>query len=217
MERTKERSRWAGRLEVVLVMAAGEVFFIAAHYISIQPYYIWRFLLLAAAPGEEEKGMTGVWEPLNQSGLWLHIAVPRSEVVRSLPAIQWVALVLACLYLLLIPALLLILNRRLLRPLLDIRRAMLKLGGGDQDYRLPEREPHLAREFNDIHRSFNQMAGSLHTLKIQNYEAALQKKELELKNLQLQIRPHFLLNTFNLIYSLAQLRTTSPSRSLSST
>ena len=50
------------------------------------------------------------------------------------------------------------------------------------------------------------MAGSLHTLKIQNYEAALQKKELELKNLQLQIRPHFLLNTFNLIYSLAQLR-----------
>ena len=163
-------------------------------------------LLLAAAPGEEEKGMTGVWEPLNQSGLWLHIAVPRSEVVRSLPAIQWVALVLACLYLLLIPALLLILNRRLLRPLLDIRRAMLKLGGGDQDYRLPEREPHLAREFNDIHRSFNQMAGSLHTLKIQNYEAALQKKELELKNLQLQIRPHFLLNTFNLIYSLAQLR-----------
>ena len=163
-------------------------------------------LLLAAAPGEEEKGMTGVWEPLNQSGLWLHIAVPRSEVVRSLPAIQWVALVLACLYLLLIPALLLILNRRLLRPLLDIRRAMLKLGGGDQDYRLPKREPHLAREFNDIHRSFNQMAGSLHTLKIQNYEAALQKKELELKNLQLQIRPHFLLNTFNLIYSLAQLR-----------
>lgn len=163
-------------------------------------------LLLAAALGEEEKGMIGVWEPLNQSGLWLHIAVPRSEVVRSLPAIQWVALVLACLYLLLIPALLLILNRRLLRPLLDIRRAMLKLGGGDQDYRLPEREPHLAREFNDIHRSFNQMAGSLHTLKIQNYEAALQKKELELKNLQLQIRPHFLLNTFNLIYSLAQLR-----------
>ena len=163
-------------------------------------------LLLAAAPGEEEKGMTGVWEPLNQSGLWLHIAVPRSEVVRSLPAIQWVALIFACLYLLLIPVLLLILNRRLLRPLLDIRRAMLKLGGGDQDYRLPEREPHLAREFNDIHRSFNQMAGSLHTLKIQNYEAALQKKELELKNLQLQIRPHFLLNTFNLIYSLAQLR-----------
>ena len=163
-------------------------------------------LLLAAAPGEEEKGMTGVWEPLNQSGLWLHIAVPRSEVVRSLPAIQRVALIFACLYLLLIPALLLILNRRLLRPLLDIRRAMLKLGGGDQDYRLPEREPHLAREFNDIHRSFNQMAGSLHTLKIQNYEAALQKKELELKNLQLQIRPHFLLNTFNLIYSLAQLR-----------
>ncbi len=162
-------------------------------------------LLLAAAPGEEEKGMTGVWEPLEQSGLWLHIAVPRSEVVRSLPAIQWVALILACLYLLLIPVLLLILNRRLLRPLLDIRRAMLKLGGGDQDYRLPEREPHLAREFNDIHRSFNQMAGSLHTLKIQNYEAALQKKELELKNLQLQIRPHFLLNTFNLIYSLAQL------------
>ena len=33
---------------------------------------------------------------------------------------------------------------------------------------------------------------------------AMDRKQLELSNLQLQIRPHFLLNTFNLIYTLAQ-------------
>ena len=34
------------------------------------------------------------------------------------------------------------------------------------------------------------------------------KQKIELRNLQLQIRPHFLLNTFNLIFSLAQRKET---------
>ena len=43
-------------------------------------------------------------------------------------------------------------------------------------------------------------------LKIDNYEREIEKNQMEVKNLQLQIRPHFLLNTFNLVYSLAQMR-----------
>lgn len=50
MEQTKERSKWAGRLEVILVMAASQAFFIAARYTSMPSYYIWRFLLLAVLP-----------------------------------------------------------------------------------------------------------------------------------------------------------------------
>lgn len=44
----------------------------------------------------------------------------------------------------------------------------------------------------------------LKTLKIENYEKELERQKMELKNLQLQIRPHFLLNTFNLVFALAK-------------
>ena len=40
-------------------------------------------------------------------------------------------------------------------------------------------------------------------LKLENMEKELAKKRLQLNNLQLQIRPHFLLNTFNIMYNLA--------------
>ena len=48
------------------------------------------------------------------------------------------------------------------------------------------------------------MAERIQNLKIEIYEKELDRKQMELSNLQLQIRPHFLLNTFNLIYTLAQ-------------
>lgn len=46
------------------------------------------------------------------------------------------------------------------------------------------------------------MADQIKTLKIENYEKELDRQKMELKNLQLQIHPHFLLNTFNLVYTL---------------
>ena len=163
-------------------------------------------VLLTDAPQSDPGSVIGVWQQSSWPWLWLHIFLSRAEVLRSLPFLQWMALGFAILYLLLIPVLLLILNRILLQPLLGIRRALLKLGSGNQEYRLPEREKRLAKEFNDIHHSFNQMVDRIHSLKIENYEQALQRKDLEVQNLQLQIRPHFLLNTFNLIYNLAQLQ-----------
>ena len=45
----------------------------------------------------------------------------------------------------------------------------------------------------------------LKTLKIENYEKELARQRMELRNLQLQIRPHFLMNMFNLLYSFAQI------------
>lgn len=49
------------------------------------------------------------------------------------------------------------------------------------------------------------MADRLKTLKIENYEKELARQRMELRNLQLQIRPHFLMNMFNLLYSFAQI------------
>ena len=52
---------------------------------------------------------------------------------------------------------------------------------------------------------FNHMSASLQQLVYDNYVARLRRKEAELKMLRLQINPHFLYNTLNLIHSLAVL------------
>ena len=56
--------------------------------------------------------------------------------------------------------------------------------------------------------SFNTMADNIVNLKIENLEKELAKQRIELRNLQLQIRPHFLLNTFNLICILVKKKRT---------
>jgi sensor histidine kinase YesM len=50
------------------------------------------------------------------------------------------------------------------------------------------------------------MADSIKNLKIENYEKEIAKQKMELRNLQLQTRPHFLLNMFKLIYGLVQMQ-----------
>lgn len=47
------------------------------------------------------------------------------------------------------------------------------------------------------------MAEKLKKSKIESYEKELEKRKIELRNIQMQIQPHFLLNTFNLINNLA--------------
>lgn len=48
---------------------------------------------------------------------------------------------------------------------------------------------------------FNRMADQIKKLKIDVYEEQLNKQRAELKHLQLQINPHFFLNSLNIIYS----------------
>lgn len=43
-------------------------------------------------------------------------------------------------------------------------------------------------------------------LKIESYERELEKSKILMRNIQLQVRPHFMLNLFHLIYSMAQIQ-----------
>lgn len=145
-----------------------------------------------------------------KSDLQMYMFVPRTESYSRLTAFQILCLVLAGLYLLLIPVLILILHRIVLAPLKTIRGAMEHLKKGEQSYRIPYQKS--SEEFEVIDETFNSMADHIQALKIENYEKELEsqrmqleKRKMELKNLQLQIRPHFLLNMFNLLYSFAQI------------
>ena len=104
---------------------------------------------------------------------------------------------------LLIPILYALIQRLLLHPLRVLNQAQKRLRNGDLDCRITEKANSI--EYEHSFQSFNKMADRIQDLKIEVYEKELDRKQMELSNLQLQIRPHFLMNMFNLLYSFAQI------------
>lgn len=54
--------------------------------------------------------------------------------------------------------------------------------------------------------AFNAMMSEVERLRINVYEEQLNKQKEELQRLQLQVNPHFFLNTLNIIYNLAKIK-----------
>ncbi|MBD5457537.1 MAG: histidine kinase [Lachnospiraceae bacterium] len=134
----------------------------------------------------------------------MQMRVPESEGYSSVSPFQMLCFGFAFLYILLIPLLIYLINRMILHPLKSVGRAMEHLRNGEQDYRMTVRTQD-ADEFVNVSQTFNDMADRIRDLRIANYEKELERQRVELRNLQLQIRPHFLMNMFNLLYSFAQI------------
>src|SRR5690606_16872282 len=63
-----------------------------------------------------------------------------------------------------------------------------------------------SEEFQMLGQSFNSMMDEIQTLRINVYEEQISKQKEELQRLQLQVKPHFFLNTLNIIYNLAKVK-----------
>jgi sensor histidine kinase YesM len=105
-------------------------------------------------------------------------------------------------YVILIPLLLWILRGMLVVPLKEINHFLLRFRRGERDKRFLNIKG--AKEIADIKDSFNDMADNIEKLKIENYEQLLERQKVQQQNFQLTIRPHFLQNTFALLYTLTQ-------------
>ncbi len=127
----------------------------------------------------------------------------RDEIYQRIPLVHRIVYVISFLSVLFVPLLLLGSWRGIVKPLHRIEEALDRLAAGEQDYRIPD-FPSSA-EFENLQKSFNRMADEITSLKIEAYEQELEKEQVMLQNLQLQIGPHFLLNLFNQIFSMAQL------------
>lgn len=157
------------------------------------------FHILPYAP-EETSGDTVILSQKSAAAdIWLCETIERSWLRASLPLIHRF-LPLIGIFLLLLPAFCTYLVRRIVvRPLRQLTSDIDRIHSGDVDYRIPERPE--AQEIQVVNQALNAMVDEIQSLKVHVYEAALNEQKARLRNLQLQIRPHFLINSLNMIYN----------------
>jgi two-component system sensor histidine kinase YesM len=129
--------------------------------------------------------------------------IPEQEMLEGLPYFQFAIYFIPFGAGLLLFAFLFLLRNLLLKPLKNLMTGMRKLSLGQLDIRLPANK---SAEFGFLINTFNDMAYQIKKLKINVYEEQLRVQKAEMKHLQVQINPHFYLNTLNIIYNLAALK-----------
>ena len=126
----------------------------------------------------------------------------RHEVISSISSIPSFILVNVLILLLSLALLGYVFSRILVHPFRTLSEAMGQLENGNADYRITEQGSN--RDAQRLNRHFNNMADSLTDMKIRVYEQELEKMEIEAMNLKLQVNPHFILNSLNIIFSMAK-------------
>lgn len=90
--------------------------------------------------------------------------------------------------------------RGVTRPIAAMTGAVRKVAGGDFSARMQEPEE---KEFWELTRAFNQMGGEIQRLIHENYDITLKETQTQLAALNLQLNPHFLYNTLNVMNLIA--------------
>lgn len=126
----------------------------------------------------------------------------RNEILESLPFMQKYTILISILIVVLVVVLIALIHKIVSRPLLKLAGAMYHIQRGDLDYRIPEVP--ASTEIELVNHTFNQMVSEVAHLKINVYEEQLKVQKSQLRNLQMQIKPHFLINSLNMIYNLIE-------------
>ncbi|MCL2060064.1 MAG: histidine kinase, partial [Oscillospiraceae bacterium] len=121
---------------------------------------------------------------------------------QNLPAFTTIILIII-LGAVLIGAIFYVLLRHIiLKPLRELQRVTGNILSGDLASRIENKSDD--EEFYKTNESLNKMLAHIEELRIKVYDEQFENQQLEIEKLQQQIRPHFFLNTLNLIHNMAQ-------------
>ncbi|MBM7565360.1 sensor histidine kinase [Paenibacillus sacheonensis] len=136
------------------------------------------------------------------SDMTLAVYVPEEEVLGQLSVYGnwfWIISILSVFVILFFSAWI---YRQIHRPMSQLVRSLRKVENG-----VLEKMPVTRRadEFSYLYTQFNSMVDQLNVLIHQVYEQRIRSQSSELKQLQSQINPHFLYNTYFTLYRLAKI------------
>jgi len=137
------------------------------------------------------------------SGLTMSILVPEDFLLQGLPYFQRVTYFLVAGIVVIFAAYLIFIRHALFKPLQLLIAGMKKISLGMLDVRLQTND---TVEFVFLANTFNTMVSQIKGLRIGMYEEQLRAQQIELRQLQAQINPHFYMNSLNIIYNLAVLK-----------
>lgn len=120
-------------------------------------------------------------------------------VLAHVPFVLWMGLVLSAATAALSPLLYKRLRLDILDPMKTLRNAIDTLGT-DSAYQIPPQSKRISDDFLTIFDDFNRMAEEIRV----SHEKDLKLMETEMDNMRLQVNPHMLLNSYNMIYALAE-------------
>lgn len=142
-------------------------------------------------------------EQSEEGGFYLVAMIPDEMILENLPYLQKINVWILLASFIVIPIGLYYLRRTILLPIQRIINSMKKIQGDNLHIRI---EPYpTSFEFQMVNDTFNHMMEQIEDLKIDVYEEQLGKQREELQRLQLQMNPHFYLNSLNMLYSLARV------------
>lgn len=93
---------------------------------------------------------------------------------------------------------------KIYRPLRELRVTLKKISDGNLETRLDSENP--TRELSEIYHTINTYIDHVTDFRTQTYLERLNRQNIEMQFLQLQLRPHFFLNSLKGIYALAESR-----------
>jgi two-component system sensor histidine kinase YesM len=151
--------------------------------------------------GNKDKYLV-VGERSSKGNISLIAAIPDSEILEKLPYLQRGITFFSVALLFLLPIALIFLRKTILLPLKRMVAAMKQIKAGDLETRIKPYK--TSEEFEIVNETFNSMMEQIHQLKINVYEEKISRQKAELKHMQLQVNPHFFLNSLNIIHTLAR-------------
>lgn len=186
---------------------------LADHYQDGTIYYLGKNPMVLKADGIIEEANQD-WETLTRSTLGKRLVQWKSEELplnvclqfsnsiawKMIPGVNWILLVMALLCVFLVPFMWSVLKKEVIFPLGILVHGMQELGKNDLSYRIRDNKRENSVEIQYLYNSFDKMAAEIE----QSKEKDIKMVKAELDNLRLQVNPHMLLNSFNMIYSLAQ-------------
>lgn len=142
------------------------------------------------------------YNSLLYSGIAVVGSVPLAELTKELLGLRNITMVVISLSVLLVIILSYHLSVYMTKPIHRLNYLMAKVERGDFDMK-GEQVANSNREIHQLNASFHSMVSTINELIITQYKIELHKKDAELKALLMQINPHFLYNTLEVINGIA--------------